>query len=201
MKLHTETSFAKAIQEIFTRISEMIPDEFNKSVHAIVAGGAAVHFYTGARTSHDLDAEFTHRIILPQDLVVIYQDEQDQQEKELVFDVNYTPVLGLIHEDYIQDAVYVYSPGENKKLKIYVLSPVDLAVSKLSRYSDNDKADIEALAKEKLFTAEELKQRAEHALTGYIGATNMVLMNIQDAVKRVGEIQEDLDEGNDSIPR
>jgi len=63
MKLHTETNFAKAVQDIFRNISDEIPDNFKEKIHAIVAGGAAVHYYTGARISHDLDAEFSHKMI------------------------------------------------------------------------------------------------------------------------------------------
>ena len=194
MKLHTDTNFAKAVQGIFKKIAQEIPDGFNDTVHAIVAGGVAVHYYTGSRTSHDLDAEFSHRMILPQDLVVIYQDNDDI-EKELIFDTNYTPVLGLIHEDYVQDAVLVtHNNNFEGKLSIYVLSPVDLAVSKISRYADNDKSDIEALAREQLFTAQELEARALEALSFYIGSINMVRLSIEDAVNRTKKIQDDLHE-------
>jgi len=71
---------------------------------------------------------------------------------------------------------------------------LDLAVSKLSRYADNDKSDIDALARERLFSAQELEDRANEALECYIGSTNMVKLNIEEAVQRTLRIQEDLDD-------
>lgn len=43
-------------------------------IRMYVAGGAALHFYTGERTSKDIDASFSRRILLPEDLEVSYRD-------------------------------------------------------------------------------------------------------------------------------
>jgi hypothetical protein len=50
-----------------------------------------------------------------------------------------------------------------------VLQPVDLAISKLARFSEIDRGDILQLAKDGLITASELRQRAEEALPAYVG--------------------------------
>lgn len=54
------------------------------------------------------------------------------------------------------------------------LSPLDLAVSKLGRFSSQDHDDIVALARHGLIDAASLCQRAEAALTAYVGDTAKV---------------------------
>ena len=46
---------------------------------------------------------------------------------------------------------------------------MDLAVSKLSRFSEQDQDDIRALARHGLITAAALRRRAETALPDYVG--------------------------------
>ena len=68
-----------------------------------VAGGAALHLYTGQRLSDDIDASFSHRIALPDDLEVAYADA-DGAAKLLYFDRQYNDTLGLLHEDAYEDS-------------------------------------------------------------------------------------------------
>jgi hypothetical protein len=53
--------------------------------------------------------------------------------------------------------------------ELFVLSPVDLAVSKIARLADNDREDIQALVRLGLTTAQAIEQRATSALAGYVG--------------------------------
>jgi hypothetical protein len=68
-------------------------------------------------------------------------------------------------------------------LDVRVLTPVDLAVSKLGRFSDQDRADIAALARRGLVHASDLERRAMEALDTYVGDTQRVPGNIASAVK------------------
>lgn len=52
--------------------------------------------------------------------------------------------------------------------RAHVLSPVDLAVSKIARFADNDKEDIAALVRLGLTTADEVEQRATSALVAML---------------------------------
>jgi len=68
---------------------------------------------------------------------------------------------------------------------VRVLAPVDLAVSKLSRFSDQDRADIELLARKGLINAPALRARAEQTLQGYVGNTAPVRTSINIACRLV----------------
>jgi hypothetical protein len=114
---------------------------------------------------------------------------QDGKHHTLYFDRQYNETLGLMHEDAHADSVPIDVPGVNRKrLDVRVLSPVDLAVSKLVRYADPDQEDIKALARTGLLDSKELRQRAEGALVGYIGRVNDVRMSIDQACRLIDKI-------------
>src|SRR6202011_31454 len=72
-------------------------------IRMYVAGGAALHMYTGERVSRDIDATFSHRIALPENLEVAYRDA-DGAARVLYFDRQYSDALSLMHEDAQQDS-------------------------------------------------------------------------------------------------
>lgn len=185
MKLWTDTPFAKAALELLERIGEQLPRDLPQPVKAYIAGGVAVHLYTGGRVSRDLDVELDRRVLLPSELTVTYTDESGA-ELAIYRDPQYSSTLGLLHEDYIEDAVILGKTHRNPSLEVHVLSPVDLAVSKLSRYSDQDRRDILALAVMGLFTASEFKKRATQALSYFVvGQPRIVERNVEDLVKEI----------------
>jgi hypothetical protein len=69
--------------------------------------------------------------------------------------------------------------NEKRKIHLYVLSPVDLAVTKISRYSHQDREDILALASAGLISADQLRNRAIEALADYIGDRAPVMTSIE----------------------
>lgn len=71
-----------------------------------------------------------------------------------------------MHEDYLKDAVRV--PFGTNHIEVYVLSPVDLIVSKIARYNGPDPEDIEA--------------RATQAMTGYVGNLDYLQMNLREVL-------------------
>lgn len=157
-------------------------------IRMYVAGGAALQLHIGARVSEDIDATFSRRLMLADDLSVAYRDV-DGQARVLYLDRNYNDSLGLLHENAYRDSVPVTIAGVNSKLiEVRVLNPLDLAVSKLSRFSDQDRQDIDALAREGLITAKKLRSRAEAALTGYVGNLDVVNNTIDIACKLVSAV-------------
>jgi hypothetical protein len=56
-------------------------------------------------------------------------------------------------------------------------------VSKLGRYSEQDRADIAALARRGLVNASDLERRAIEALDAYVGDTQRLRGTIASAVK------------------
>lgn len=154
-------------------------------VRMFIAGGAALHLHTGARVSEDIDATFSRRLVLSDDMSVSYRDI-DGQARILYLDRNYNDTLGLLHEAAYMESIPVSLPGVDAKLiDVRVLSPLDLAVSKLSRFSDQDRQDIEHLARERLVSSKALRRRAEEALNGYVGNIDALKNTIDIACRLV----------------
>src|SRR6267142_2244079 len=126
-------AFRTLVQRLLRSVGSKVP------IAMYLAGGAAMHFYTGSRMTDDVDAVFSRKLLLPADLAVIHRD-----------------------------AVRLSLKGV-RGARIFVLQPLDLAVSKLARFADVDRADILDLARNRLITARSLRERAEAALSYYVG--------------------------------
>ena len=72
-------------------------------------------------------------------------------------------------------------------VEVRLLSPVDLAVSKLARFAEHDQDDIKALAAEGLLNSKDLKKRAQEALKHYIGDPGPIKASITLACRMVGK--------------
>ena len=70
-------------------------------------------------------------------------------------------------------------------LDVRILTPLDLAVSKLGRFSEQDRSDIAALARRGLVSASSIEARALEALRGYVGDTRRLQGNIASAAEIV----------------
>jgi hypothetical protein len=175
--LHTRTALADGLRQLFTQLQERLL--LRSPVNVYLAGGMAVHLYTANRVTTDVDAEFGARVFLPNDLMVEVTLE-DGSRQLIYLDTTYNSTFALMHEDYLDDAIPV-DLGV-KPFRVHVLSPVDLAVSKIARFADNDKEDIAALVRLGLTTADAIEQRAASALAGYVGGQAMLRLNLQDAV-------------------
>jgi len=181
---HTQTMLAQGLRTLFISLETRL--HLDRPVAVYLAGGMAVHMYTGARVTTDIDAEFAGRLAIPQDLVIDVKHE-DGSIRPLYFDVNYNPMFALMHEYYQEDSIALDIGTTNFKLN--VLSPLDLAVSKLARFAANDREDIEALAGKGLISSMDLHKRATEALVAFVGGKSMVLLNIEDAVKTVRSLE------------
>jgi len=176
--LHTDTVLAQGLFSLLQTLETRL--ELQRKINVFLAGGMAVHLYTGTRVTTDVDAEFGARIFLPNDLVLELVLEDGTQHL-IYFDTNYNASFALLHEDYLDDALPV--PFSLPHFEVYVLSPVDLAVSKIARFAANDQDDIQALVRAGLTSAAAIETRAEAALAGYVGGLAMLRLNLQDAVK------------------
>ena len=61
------------------------------------------------------------------------------------------------------------------------VNKVDLAVSKIARFQDQDRADIAALARHGLLDGAAFQTRVEEALDHYVGDARWVRYNLRDA--------------------
>jgi len=183
--------YLAAFREIIGRIAASLAGSPPRAlpVQMYVAGGAALHLYTGERVSRDIDATFSHRIALPENLEVAYRDA-DGAARLLYFDRQYNDTFGLLHEDAYEDSVALALEGlDATALQVRVLSALDLAVSKLGRFSSQDQQDIESLARHKLVSSVALRRRAQGALRGYVGDTARVQGAIEVAVRVVADLE------------
>lgn len=174
--------YVAAFSDIASRIQATILKAGKKAVlpvRMVVAGGAAVLFYTGTRVSLDIDATLSQRILLPEQLESAYADG-DGAPRVLYFDRQYNDTYALMHENAADDAHPLKLPGiDPAVLDIRLLSPTDLAVSKLARYADHDQDDIAALARHGLIDASGVRKRAEQALIAFVGETRRVKTSIR----------------------
>lgn len=182
----------KAFPELTEALREML-DRMDSTLRAsgyagspvimYLAGGVAVNYYCGTRYTEDVDASFSRRILLPQDLSVNYR-RKDGTDAFIYFDYNYHTSFALFHDEFEESAREWEGIGNEQRLvHLRVLSPVDLAVSKLSRFSEQDRADIRALAVESHFTPAQLRERAMAALANFIGDKRPVITSL-DLIRR-----------------
>lgn len=158
-------------------------------VHAYIAGGIAVNYHTGARMSDDVDIMWSARVIIPEDLRVFHvPDPEDPSDTILVaLDGNFHDYLGSFHPDWKQSAPQIVRFGD---IAIHVITPLDLAVSKLGRFAEVDRQDIGLLAEEGLISSQLLQARGREALEYCVGDPTLLGYNLRDAVEMVREIEE-----------
>ena len=190
----TRPEYIAAFTELVQRIAAPLGALPRRSlpIKMYVAGGAAMHFYTGERMSNGVDAVFSRRIALPSDLEVSYQDP-DGAARLLYFDRQYNDTLALMHEDAHDDSVPLTLKGIDASiLDVRLLSALDLAVSKISRFSSQDRADITTLGKLGLIKSAALRRRSEQAVKNYVGN----LDTVKGAIDLACRIVADAEQGN-----
>ncbi|GLC94732.1 hypothetical protein Tamer19_41400 [Cupriavidus sp. TA19] len=186
VSFYTRTALAEGLRQLFKQLEHRLSLRHPLTVY--LAGGMAVHLYTANRVTTDVDAEFAGRLILPQDVLVDVVLE-DGTPRVIYLDTNYNPTFALLHEDYQDDSIPVDLGLE--QFQVRVLSPTDLAVSKIARLADNDREDIRALVAAGLTSAAEIEDRATQALGGYVGGMAMLKANLRDAVEIAREAEVD----------
>lgn len=159
-------------------------------IDAYLAGGMAVYLYTPSRVTTDIDLEFNVRKIA---ITKNFTREAvlEDGSKELVFlDTNYNSTYAMLHDRYQEDSLPVET--SLKMLRLHVLSPVDLAVSKIARFHERDQMDIRSLAEARLFTSEELRTRVQEAVANYVGNHDSLQTSINLAVRLVEGVEVEL---------
>ena len=170
-RLDLRDAYQRALAEVLSRVEKALQSGPAGAfpVRMYIAGGAALHLHTGARVTQDVDATFSRRVVLSDEIEVSYRDA-DGRARLMYLDRNYNDSLGLLHENAYRDSMPVDVPGiDARRLEVKVLAPVDLAVTKLARLTDVDRGDIETLARKGLIDSARLRKRAEEALGGYVG--------------------------------
>ena len=187
--LRPDPRYMEAFATLMKRLEDAIGSAASKPIPVYVAGGAALHLYTGARYSSDVDARIgLPKVALPADLQVAYEGP-DGLPRVLYYDTAYNESFALLHEDVHADSIAIKVPGVNaRRLDVRLFSPVDLAVSKLSRFAAHDQEDIVALAKAGLIDAESLRRRAGEALPGYVGHVEQIRTSLDIACRKIARV-------------
>ncbi len=185
-----ESSLEAALKVLVERISAQV--RTNQSIDAFLAGGVATYFHLqkaggppakAARYSEDADIHFGRSLIL-NELPVVAYSESDSRERLLALDGSYSIDIGLRHPDCFDDAELLFT-SDNKRIRLYLLSPLDLAVTKAGRFQDHDRIDMELMAQAGLLDAEKFHQRATQTLDYLATDPTMVRINIDEATELI----------------
>ena len=175
-----------AVEELVERVAKAIRP--GQVVDAFLAGGTAtcIHLQRAggvaaseARFSEDADVHFNRRLALADDIVVRYADTNGE-DRVLVLDRTYTIDIGLRHPDCFDEAVHLLD-SRNGRLRLHILSPLDLAVTNVGRFQDHDRQDISLLARAGLIESAAFEQRAKEALEYLATDPAPVELNIAEA--------------------
>ncbi|WP_444925426.1 DUF6036 family nucleotidyltransferase [Microbulbifer sp. TRSA002] len=195
IELYLNTPLAKAVLEFFNRAE----NDFSKgnippgSIKAYVFGGCAMHILTNSRGSGDIDVEFSAaRHVKKSELKfnispVVYSTQG--AKLRLFYDNTFTPTLGPLHEDYQEDAIQLATRMRPSPLWLYVVTPADLAVSKLGRFGEQDIEDILTLIRLKKLSINEFLKRANEAADYYVGNTTTIKGSIDYIHRRVEQLR------------
>ncbi|WP_133469451.1 DUF6036 family nucleotidyltransferase [Paraglaciecola marina] len=189
MNLYTDTPLATAIFELFEKFNEQLvihlsEKQSNGAVSAFVFGGCAIHLLTNVRGSDDVDIEIssaekldTHSLVLEVDDV--YYTDPVEGDKVISLDDTFNVGLPTLHPDY-KERVIPLSVG-NTILHVYLVSAIDIAISKLERCQADDVTDIVALYKKGYFTIDEFEVLAIEA-SGYSINPEKLRLNISHVI-------------------
>lgn len=169
MRAHPE--LVAALRVIVDRIDASIPQAYTgEPVEMFIAGGIAMNYYCGSRYTEDVDASFSKRLLLNFDELRVSYVRGDGSSSFLYLDPNYNTSFALIHEDFEDDSVEWTGIGnERRRIRVRVFSALDLAVSKIARFSDQDREDILSLVSAGLINQQQLRDRASESLRNFIG--------------------------------
>ena len=148
--------------------------------------------HIGSRASNDLDAELEaiQRLKPVATLETVIKavgfDDEEGDYCMLDFDGNFNPTIAPIHPDYKERSSLLYTT-KLKLVSLYLVSAVDIAVSKLGRFEPVDRKDIINLFQSQMFTIEDFRDTAEEAKS-YCGvATDKLEFNIDMAIELLKE--------------
>jgi Nucleotidyltransferase of unknown function (DUF6036) len=135
-----------------------------KSVAPTVTGQVEIILIGGAAM---LSAEIRHRVT--DDIDILSSSRGIERLKNAIrHPLQIVPEGFLcLHPDYRRDCAYVPALSLPPKILVYRLSPLDLAISKLSRFLAVDVEDIEAILKKEKISKSKLLRRYATARAYY----------------------------------
>lgn len=178
-RVNTSTALGQALVSMFKSVEAdlMLESARPGAVKVIVFGGCAVHLYTNHRVSTDVDAEI-YEVNVPEGLHLqtmlaqipeLFIDERSGRVIELNYDLQYNTSFGPIHEDYWERSLRLTEFSQESPIHVHIAAPIDIAISKLGRATDQDVGDIMALLRGGFILSDELRRLALQAIDVYVG--------------------------------
>lgn len=192
-ELFIDTPLSKAIFELFEGLEDSLRAKYDELpsgvVKAYIFGGCAVHIYTNARGSNDLDTEFEASRQLDLDSVLldvdtVYFEDPAFGPSSLYLDRSFNTGLASVSPSYKDTAVGLVT-GEHK-LHIFLVSALEVAVSKLSRLAEDDLKDIIAMYDAKRFDLEAFIATSSEAVA-YSPTPDSLKSNVDYAIRQLRE--------------
>lgn len=190
-RLNTNTALGQALVSMFKSVEAQLihQNAGSGALKIIVFGGCAVHLYTSHRVSMDVDAEIyeanipdvIHLQTLLARIPEPFVDERSGRLMELNYDLQYNTSFGPIHEDYWERSIPLPQFPMESALHIHIAAPIDIAISKLGRATDQDVGDIMALLRAGFILSHQFRRLALQAIDVYVGnkeSPTSVLNNI-----------------------
>ncbi|MDN3220194.1 DUF6036 family nucleotidyltransferase [Pseudomonas nunensis] len=190
-RVNSNTALGQALISMFKSVELELVCECAEpgAVKVIVFGGCAVHLYTHHRVSTDVDAEIYYANLPPglhlqtllAEIPEQFVDEQSGRLMELNYDLQYNTSFGPIHEDYWERSLRLADFSDESPLHVHIAAPVDIAISKLGRATDQDIGDVMALLRAGFILTTEFRHLALQAIDVYVGnkeSPTSVLINI-----------------------
>jgi|TARA_R100001015_G_scaffold18726_1_gene12661 hypothetical protein len=183
--IEPETALGRALVEFFDVLEPVYANGEKGIFQVIVFGGCAVHIYSHARGSADIDAEVSSHgladkseivALLGEDAYVFADEEGVVQMLEL--DPRFNTTLSPLHEDYEDRVVRLMTQSSVPNVEVYVASALDVAISKLGRFGDRDQKDIQTLLRLPYIDINEFERFAREAISYYVGDQTRILSNL-----------------------
>lgn len=184
-RVEPETALGRALVAFFDVLEPVYARGEKGIFQVIIFGGCAVHIHTQARGSADVDAEVASHgyadkseiIGLLNEEAYVFSDEAGVVQM-LELDTSFNTTLGPLHEDYEDRVLQLMAQSNVANVEIYVASAMDVAISKLGRFGDRDRRDIQALLELPHVDIEEFERLAREAINYYVGDKTRILGNL-----------------------
>ncbi|UCP09217.1 hypothetical protein K5R88_25965 [Pseudomonas sp. MM213] len=199
--VNTSKALGQALISMFKSLEAELVLEGAESgaVKIIVFGGCAVHLYTNHRFSTDVDAEIyeanvpeaLHLQTMLAQIPEQFVDEQSGRLMELNYDLQYNTSFGPIHEDYWERSLPLTEFPIESPLYVHIAAPVDIAISKLGRATEQDVSDIRALLRSGFILSADFHRLALQAIDVYVGnkepPTSVLTQILEDYLENTDE--------------
>lgn len=170
-----------ALRDWLGRVAEHLGDT-QGDVRANLVGDLAYRLWTGDAREVDARIEWSKRIALPPWLMHFLLPAAGGAPGEARIEHGFSECQGCYAEDWHMRAVPLERIGS---LDIRVISPLDLAVSKVIWFEARDRADVVELCRRGLVVPDIFEERAHAALPRYVGGEALYGLQLKEAIQIV----------------